>query len=94
VPCVLCIDPTSRPEFEDDVTRSRHAFTPRKIRSDLGQRRVCFMSSFISRKDWLPLVIARFRSLYYKHGTIYQRHYAQHRLCCHLNDSLFSRPYA
>jgi len=22
-----------------------------------------------------------------EHGTIYQRQYAQHRLCCHLNDS-------
>jgi len=33
-------------------------------------------------------VIARFRSLVHELGTIYQRQYAQHRLCCHLNDSL------
>jgi len=37
--------------------------------------------------DWLPLVIAHFWSLDHEHGTIYKRQYAQHRLCCHLNDS-------
>jgi len=37
--------------------------------------------------DWLPLVIARFRSLDHEYGTIHQRQNAQHRLRCHLNDS-------
>jgi len=32
-------------------------------------------------------VITRFRLLDHEHGTVYQRQYAQHRLCCHLNDS-------
>jgi len=48
---------------------------------DSGDGR-CYLTTSYSycKPDWLPLVIARFRSLHHEHGTIYQRQYAQHCL--------------
>ena len=60
-----------------------------------SRRRLSYQPTLISFEyrspGWLPLAIACFWLPGHEHGTTYQKQYAQHRRCHHLNGSL--RPF-